>query len=639
MSLYAYDRYAENTYGISSGVEYSVAPFRAVPASKDLGVKYEQLQVRWTVPVGNWTSFRLLKNRFGFANTPLDGEILIDAGGSPPNAYVDNEVKGGQFVYYAIWLDTAANGWQRVGTAMGLPVSDHDYSNRLYDLLPEAVRAADQRVLPNAPESEREPLKRFLKVFSYPLDLLQTEYATLLNIYDADEASAGLIRYLAQQFGMPYEPEMGVTQQRRLTKNAVRIYRLKGTKLGVEALVTSYSGWAAEATVGYNRMLSSDYDIWVGTNTTSITEGASPEDTSIKTIFVEADGGGDAEIAAAQAGTERSAGIVVTANAQYSFSCQSRADSTGRTVTLEIDWYEEDGTFISTTSEVGAANVTGSWTSYAINGATSPALSARAVVKVVIGGPAAAEKHHVRYAQFEDSATASAYQHPRKVLIDLEADRLNEILNPAFDNDAADWFGNYGLARVTTDPFIRAGHAEVENTSGATNDLVLRTASGVSGIAVSGDLPYTASMYVQPETTASARTCWMEMTWYDSGGSVISTDTGTSITSAVSEWTRMHLTATSPSNAAFVEFRAVVQATPNLEKHWLDAALLEQGSSLESYFDGDTDTPPTDYLWEGTAGNSRSHYYRARAFRDNRLRVVVPTYLPPDRDVEFSYAS
>lgn len=85
-----------------------------------------------------------------------------------------------------------------------------------------------------------------------------------------------------------------------------------------------------------------------------------------------------------------------------------------------------------------------------------------------------------------------------------------------------------------------------------------------------------------------------------------------------------------PSNAEYV--KPYFQWTnPSVgEKIWVDSFMLEKSTTLKEYFDGSTGVSEADDLiWEGTANQSRSYYYKNRNAVEKRLIREIPNYLFP----------
>lgn len=68
-----------------------------------------------------------------------------------------------------------------------------------------------------------------------------------------------------------------------------------------------------------------------------------------------------------------------------------------------------------------------------------------------------------------------------------------------------------------------------------------------------------------------------------------------------------------------------------------DNILVEPGAEVGAYFDGNT--PGSEYLWENSTVNARSHYYRGLSALRYRLDQAVRHYLPQGSSYQILYAS
>jgi hypothetical protein len=72
MSKYGIDIYGKAYYGSNAITNYDASPFNAVP------IDYAKIELTWQSPSGYWTGIRLLRNSYGYCETPDDGIILLD---------------------------------------------------------------------------------------------------------------------------------------------------------------------------------------------------------------------------------------------------------------------------------------------------------------------------------------------------------------------------------------------------------------------------------------------------------------------------------------------------------------------------------------------------------------------------------
>ncbi|MEV5265202.1 hypothetical protein AB0K70_07810, partial [Streptomyces werraensis] len=68
-----------------------------------------------------------------------------------------------------------------------------------------------------------------------------------------------------------------------------------------------------------------------------------------------------------------------------------------------------------------------------------------------------------------------------------------------------------------------------------------------------------------------------------------------------------------------------------------DQALVEEADKVAPYFDGNE--PSADYLWEGTPGDSRSHYYRGKRVSQYRLDQLIQRQIGVGASYRLVYAS
>lgn len=128
----------------------------------------------------------------------------------------------------------------------------------------------------------------------------------------------------------------------------------------------------------------------------------------------------------------------------------------------------------------------------------------------------------------------------------------------------------------------KVGSAALRLSSTAGGDMSTTTTVGTGGIPVLTGETYTA--LASARTGVTVRTCRVDIVWYDSGGSVLSTTTGTSLADAVGSWTTDIATiAVAPTSAAFAAVKVVVLATGGAsELHYFDTIALYPGIASSS---------------------------------------------------------
>jgi hypothetical protein len=121
---------------------------------------------------------------------------------------------------------------------------------------------------------------------------------------------------------------------------------------------------------------------------------------------------------------------------------------------------------------------------------------------------------------------------------------------------------------------------------------------------------YAWSAYVKDGTTNAQ---WVaQIKWYSvqTGGTVISTSTGTATAVNTSGWTRLSVIATAPAGATWGEAQ-IVSATSltSTQYVFIDSCLFEQTTTVKSYFDGfSSDGLGGAPYWNGTPNFSTSTY-------------------------------
>lgn len=118
--------------------------------------------------------------------------------------------------------------------------------------------------------------------------------------------------------------------------------------------------------------------------------------------------------------------------------------------------------------------------------------------------------------------------------------------------------------------------------------------------------------------------------------------TGTTGTGSRGTWTAgtTYSAADTVNDAAGNLYTALVQNGPWANvgpfEFYVDDILAEVSGQVGAYFDGNSPSP--DYLWEGTAGESRSHYYRGKTVNQYRLDRAIQRSLPLGASYRIVYA-
>ena len=250
MGLYGLDLYALATYGPSDGVLFSSYSMTARP--KNFGV----IQINWVSPFGDWSRIKLTRNSYGFPIDPWDGaELDISKNGTyfafketDPVSFTDDTNIGlNTFYYYSLFVfENNSNKWLRAGDVIALSAGDYRYTNLLYDYLPNVYKInslGDPFI-----DTDNEDLYNFLSLFGFQLNLTHTYTNLLVNRYSTEKVGGTLLPTFMQQFGLSFEPEIGLQQSRILLQNSVLINKERGTGQGLVEFIKSYAGYEVGGT-------------------------------------------------------------------------------------------------------------------------------------------------------------------------------------------------------------------------------------------------------------------------------------------------------------------------------------------------------------------------------------------------------
>lgn len=183
--------------------------------------------------------------------------------------------------------------------------------------------------------------------------------------------------------------------------------------------------------------------------------------------------------------------------------------------------------------------------------------------------------------------------------------RTNLCANPSFETNTTGWTTfESTITRSPTDAF--SGAFSLQAVANNTNNFACAVNSGAN--ATAGQV-VTASAYVK-NTVGATRNHAVRIIFYDSGGFVLSTPSGTAVSvTAGGAFQRISATATAPASTAYftveVQYQLTNPATGNTSL--IDAVLIEQSAGLGTYFDGNTTPSTYNYEWTGTANNSTSN--------------------------------
>jgi len=187
-----------------------------------------------------------------------------------------------------------------------------------------------------------------------------------------------------------------------------------------------------------------------------------------------------------------------------------------------------------------------------------------------------------------------------------ETTRTNLVPNPNFEVNTTGWVGRNSatIARATSQFYVGSASLQITTSASVNNGVTISPAT-----AITVGNTYTLSAYVKT-ATGTLTNCFVQIIWFNSGGTEVSRVTGT-FTTVTTSWARLTVTGAAPVGAVTGEI-SIVRNTAGAGSVWFaDGILFEQASSALPYFDGtyqDTYTGYTllDDKWNGTADASTS---------------------------------
>jgi hypothetical protein len=654
MAIYGVDYYGTAYYGASSQTPFSAAPFLATPYD------YLSIQLSWSTPSGDWDYIRAVRNSYGFAVTADDGVVLFEDEKDVSRIYFNDDgtyvgakgLKPSSPYYYSLFVrKTFDNTWEKAGDVIGIAVKDYGTNTSMFNYLPTILTS--QIPHGTALDETNTLLFRFLKLFSLNYDLYRSQTDNIINRYDIENINGSLIPIFMSQFGLKYEPELGLKQSRIFLNNIVRLYQNKGSLLGLKEYIKAYAGYDNSIALSKNLMLDindSSFEgsigSWSSVSNCALELHSLTDTPRIAPYFeIESDANfpnlqtGTLQITGSASGTAELSlsgespinyGIPVKAGVNYTFSGYARAATTARSVSAKLYWYNKRGVLISSSSSgTGVSDTSGTWNRFKVS-QMSPSNAYFCVPRISIANIVNEEKHYVDALQFEVGSSATYFEEARKIKITLIASRINELLNPNFEGNTNNWTVSNGTiaqysGEVGPDPDaasvdISGGSAQISPSTAAEVKLTSNSMPIFSGN------DYAFSIYFYEVDESRAVTPFIS--WFDSSNTLISTSNGDSVSTS-NVWTRATIIDNSPSNAAYAKAGIKWTASSGLKKIYVDAALFEKSSFINPYFDGSNGVAQkADLFWEGDSrNNARSHYYKNRFSVQTRLVNTLPNWI------------
>jgi len=239
MSRYGINYYGSAFYGQPALVDYAITDFTAVPYG------HGQVKLNWTSPSGAWNRIRLVRGTYGYPTNPFDGKELLDVYyGFDPGSFLDNDdILSGRFYYYSLFVyDISAYLWVKAADVSALAVKDFKTAELLYKYIPEPYKYTS--LVSVLSDETNQSLYKFLSIFGFELDKYRTFIENATRKYDLSVSNGAVLPILLKEFGLKFEPEIGLQQSRVLVRDAVQLYKEKSSNQGIREFIKAFGGYA-----------------------------------------------------------------------------------------------------------------------------------------------------------------------------------------------------------------------------------------------------------------------------------------------------------------------------------------------------------------------------------------------------------
>lgn len=700
------------TYGQSSRIAFNAEPLVATAVSHSrIRLTWAKPQ---NSEESAYVGFRIVRNQDAYPETEEDGAILYEFysktgeivdldsftdGLTPPSRASVTPLVNGRFVYYRAWILIDENGaWVRAGDTYTILPSDHSSTtsantvqtyydettdeividenmgvlplqsthDRLMNYIPrvftnttnsavdEIENNYDSSANGDASGANRNSLiSRFLSGFSLTLDEIMNLAEFTNPELSGRNTDPTILTLQSQQYGLA--PELyGVSKtQKRLVREALYMYRRKGTMAGLQTYVESATGFDAVITDSPNLMLSAadstfyqSTGAWVSETGCTISAQYKYTTPSAVTTAIDNSWCGAVTFSATAAslslgnGSSTLLGIPVTAGSIYTLSFYARkADVSGTVVTgtntvkPAVVWYDRKGKMIGVPQAASAASSIGdNWARISVT-KTAPATAVYAGLILNLTrttGTLNIPAILIDEMQFEKALSASDFKEARGVDIFLNPKKTNFVLNPSFEEDIDNGAWSITAEDYETTPIVVSG--VYEGPIGARSGLkkLIVTSSDGSNTEVKSvnnglvrGKHYTFSIYAKSDAEVSGA---IEIRSSDTGtGKFISTPI-----TITDEWQRFETTYFFPTEGSDTTNQLICKVIGDFEGAVLefDCAQLEASYFATDYFDGSLTDSGAAWSDEEDTGLSMSYLYPNLDAKLVRLTEELPEFIP-----------
>jgi hypothetical protein len=597
-------------------------------------IQFNQVFVIWQLPTGDFTRFRVVRNQNAWPETSEDGVIIYEQnsldgesleGSVAASSFLDgvdnpNEIPliEGRNVYYRVFLYTEDNVWVRAGQIADIVPKNTGAITKMMDLLPRVLTSSV--LSPLGVIDEASDLYKFLDGLAFSYEQMLTEIALARPSQSVDSSNYNTIPGEVLNVGLNPEPNLPVLRQRALIREAIPLYKSKGTTLGVAGYAESLTGFAPTVTVSPNLMLtiqdSTFYENtgrWVPTNATiSSTDEMIPDnsDKSIDLVYT-------LKVIAATTSASISLGlnapitqgIPIKPSTEYVYRANIKCPASG-SATLKVEYYDKDGTVISNVTQ--AISATNSWQTVSKTN-TSPSNASYVVLYVLFS---------TATTYFVDMVYVGAtpfveYDEARAVTINLAPTSENYVENPSFEVDDSNW-------TLTGLTFTQDADVPLVGYPGSSSGKFVATGAWTmecdSIFPIETGIYFNVSHYMK---SANMTTMDVTIELYDADDELV--DSESSSHEVTNTWERSYTSILIPPDSTAVYAKARHEGTAGT--FYIDMVMAQDTFSPTDYFDGSM-PELVGAIWEGTAHESASLYYPNKSTKILRLAQTLNDWVP-----------
>lgn len=262
---------------------------------------------------------------------------------------------------------------------------------------------------------------------------------------------------------------------------------------------------------------------------------------------------------------------------RYRAQCQTKTLSSSRVRTLFFKFFDADMNLLVDVKQdeanAGVEGAAGVWTN-AVGHVNAPA-NARYVALAVSWGffdVAAGESHDLDLVSVREAVVGWDFQ--------------TSATAYDFDTGTHSWSGSSASVALYTGssptPIAGAGALQVTRSAG-TGAFGAAGPGGTSGVPIVANFEYVAGAWVRMGPLAPSRLVTPTVTFYTSGGVVVTSHVGTAVTVTRNGWAEISMTGFAPGTAAFYRLSVATNGGSTGEIMLIDSAMLTTPSTTEAF--------------------------------------------------------